>query len=296
MRSLSLYFLLAWIAPNAFGQTDMDFPQGNFMADSVKIGEHIQYMMSFEYPAQAKILFPDSTYNFFPFEYVGKEFFPTTTTREGMLKDSIVFTLATYELDEVYYLRVPVYFFEGKDSSSFYSTVDSVRLKPVVTSLPKNPELLAETDFQEVPKQFNYIYFLIGIGVLLIVLTTLVLLFGKKVYRMFVVYRLKKSFEKYKAEYHSILTQKSEDAQVSERALTAWKKYLEKLDRQPITKLTTKEITQVYPNNDLKNTLREIDRSLYGGIQVKNMEDMFDSLEKFSFERLNLKIEEVNNG
>ncbi len=296
MRSLSLYFLLAWIAPNAFGQTDMDFPQGNFMADSVKIGEHIQYMMSFEYPAQAKILFPDSTYNFFPFEYVGKEYFPTTTTREGMLKDSIVFTLATYELDEVYYLRVPVYFFEGKDSSSFYSTVDSVRLKPVVTSLPKNPELLAETDFQEVPKQFNYIYFLIGIGVLLIVLTTLVLLFGKKVYRMFVVYRLKKSFEKYKAEYHSILTQKSEDAQVSERALTAWKKYLEKLDRQPITKLTTKEITQVYPNNDLKNTLREIDRSLYGGIQVKNMEDMFDSLEKFSFERLNLKIEEVNNG
>ena len=296
MRNLSLYFLFACLVSNAFGQASLNFPQGSFLADSVKIGEHVQYAIHFEYPPTAKILFPDSTYNFFPFEYVDKKYFPTSFTKEGNLEDSLIFTLATYELDSVYYLRVPVFYFEGKDSTSFFSTVDSVKLKPVVTKLPENPELLADTDYLDTPQEFNYIYFLIGVGILLVILTTLVLLFGKKVYRLFMVYRLKKSFEKYKAEYHAILTQKSEDAHVSQKALTIWKKYLEKLDRQPLTKLTTKEITQVYPNNDLKNTLREIDRSLYGGIQVKNMGDMFDSLEKFSFERLNLKIEEVNNG
>ncbi len=298
MRKLFLLLIISFIFSATFGQETSFTPKGKFLMDTTKIGEHVQFALSFQYPQTTKVLFPDSAYNYFPFEFVSKEFFPTTISGEGILKDSVIYTVATFELDSVYYLSLPLFIFEGSDSLSYFSNSDSILLKPVVTKMPEKPELLADTSLQETPLQFNYIYFTIGAAVIVVLLVVLGLLFGRKIYRMFIIYRLKKSFEKFKTEYTQTLAQKetNQPIETAQHALFVWKKYLEKLDRKPITKLTTKEITRVYPDKNLHETLRTLDRSLYGGVQITNFKDVFVTLEDFSFERLNNKIEEVNNG
>ena len=278
----------------SYAQDDITYPKGEFWNDSVKIGEPIQFSLTYEFPADTRLVFPDSTYNYFPFEFVEKEFFSTKQLTGSTLKDSVIYTLATYELDSVFYLRVPVFILSDGDSLRYFSEPDSVYFKAVVHEIPDQPALLAETGFQDVPQQFNYIYFIIGAVALILLFTTLGLLFGKKIYRMYIVYRLKKSFEKYEAEYLKAITHEGKSK--TKDVLVVWKNYLEKLDQMPITKLTTKEIIQVYPDDSLNQALRSLDRSLYGGMQVNNIDEMFTLLKNFSQECLNHKIEEVGNG
>jgi len=295
---LFILIILTTLNFDSFAQGSNLSPLGQFEKDTVMIGEEIQYSLSYRYPMDQKVIFPDSDYNYFPFEFAKKEFFTTQQLDSVTLLDSVVYSLATFELDSVYYLRVPVFILEDGDSLTYYSNTDSVLFKSVVSKIPDPPALKSNTTFEKVDLQFNYIYFLIAVGCIILILIILAVIFGKRAYRSILIYRMKRRYDKFEKEYlkHLEMFSADDSKQLAEHILTIWKGYMEKLDKQPITKFTTKEIATIYQNSDLNHSLKEIDRKLYGNIQSNNMNLLFGNLKDFSLDRLNQKIQEAKHG
>ena len=58
----------------------MIIPDIQFLKDSVQVGAHVELSMSVTYDKSLDILLPDSLYDFSPFEFVDKRYFPTVST------------------------------------------------------------------------------------------------------------------------------------------------------------------------------------------------------------------------
>src|SRR5688500_10227732 len=84
-----------------------NLPQGLFQEDSVKLGQQVNYLFFHRHSATEEIIFPDSTYNFSPFELVSRQYFPTRT-KGGWSHDSVVYTLRTFDIAPVQTLALPV--------------------------------------------------------------------------------------------------------------------------------------------------------------------------------------------
>src|SRR6476620_2116997 len=50
---------------------------GGFLSDSLKIGEKTAFYLAAHYPSTQTVVFPDSTFRYFPFEWTDKKYFPT---------------------------------------------------------------------------------------------------------------------------------------------------------------------------------------------------------------------------
>jgi len=107
VRRFLMVCVLLWFASiNSISQEVK--PKGVFLVDSAKIGEQIPYSLSIRYPKQMEFLFPDSNYNFFPFEFNSKNFF-ITRTDSLVSVDSAIFYLSTFEVEPVQKLFLPVF-------------------------------------------------------------------------------------------------------------------------------------------------------------------------------------------
>lgn len=281
----------------AWSQQRTLVPQGIFFKDSLAVGEHLKYALTYTYPKETDLIFPDSTYDFFPFEYVDKQYFPTRGD-STLLTDSVIYTLTTFEVDPVLYLSTPVFVLNEGDSTRFYSNIDSVFLRQLVDTLPQDPKMESNTDFMAVTKNFNYTYFLIGAGVLLLVVSVIAIFFGKRIVSWFRIKRLKRAHRKFHDKVKMLLNGHSGafDKNVTEGLLRLWKNYMEKLEKRPFTKLTTREITFIYNDAELNQSLREVDKALYGGYVPEKQNVIFGNLIDFSNSRLRHKIEELKHG
>jgi len=272
-----------------------DAPMGRFMKDSVQIGEQVNYILTYRYPSGQDILFPDSSYNYFPFELIGKKYFATETDSTISL-DSVVYTLATYEIDSIQFLSLPVYVLEDGDSLSYYAEPKKVVLQHMVSDIP-SPLALQEEDPvpASVDKAFNYPYWLIATGVLAFIVGIVALVFGKGLLKRYRIYLLKKRHQRFSKQFLQRLGKLSGDKSVPEieRTLNFWKQYMEKLDKMPVTKMTTKEILRHYQEQTIRDILKSIDRCIYGGEQVNDVVKDYDQLLHFSRERMNNRIEEI---
>jgi len=81
-----------------------------------------------------------------------------------------------------------------------------------------------------------------------------------------------------------------------DHVLAVWKGYLERLEKKPFSKLTTKEVLVLHNNSQLKDNLKLIDRSIYGGEKGNDLFASFDYLMKFSIEVYHQKIKEIKHG
>src|SRR5688572_31149106 len=149
---------------------------GGFVKDSVQIGESVGYYLAVAYPKSLTVLFPDSTYNFAPFEFNKKKFSPTFTSN-GISHDSVVYYLSTFEVDSVQFLNLPVFVASARDCTAYNPLRDSIFLIEAVTNAPdsveaKNLELKTNTIYERVFSQFNYIILLITGGVLVVLAIT----------------------------------------------------------------------------------------------------------------------------
>ena len=75
-----------------------------------------------------------------------------------------------------------------------------------------------------------------------------------------------------------------------------WKGYMEKLNKAPYTKLTSKEIEIIYPDQQLHESLRTIDKAIYGGLSMTELPDSFDYLRRVSEDSFHNKVQEIQNG
>ncbi len=270
---------------------------GKFLKDTVKVGEEIPYSMWAWYPYDQDIIFSDSTYDYSPFEYVSRTYFPTRT--DSLVSfDSVVYKLTTFEIDSIQYLQVPVFAKQVEDSTSIYPALDSIILEHVIKELPDSIDFRENTAFLYVPGEINYPVILFAAAVLIILIVLVVLIFGKKIARKYRVWLMTRRHRKFVDRFAGKLNilKKGKNGIKPEIILNDWKNYMESLEREPYTKLTTKELISLHADQRLKENLRSIDRYIYGSLTDRPLYENFEKLLDFSRERYELRKEEVSHG
>lgn len=288
-KSFRFVFILIWSSYTAFCQNQLELPVLKFLSDSFKLGQHLQLSMSFEHKPTAELLFPDSSYDFSPFEFVKKEYFPTKTKKNSS-KDSVVYTLMAFELESQLALSLPVFMFQDGDTTRLYSDEAIIKLKEEITNVTQKDSLRVDTRFLAMNSKLNYPY--IGIGLLVLVCIGLVIFifFRKKLIAQYKLYFLQKDFQKFSVDYAKITFEYHRNQSVSllEEQLSLWKKYIGKLDRKPYPSFTTKELAKIFNQNEITSSLQNYDRAIYGGFIKEDMTNSIHYLEasaKLKFEK-----------
>src|SRR5690606_1681594 len=271
--------------------------RGRFLSDTIKIGEEAAYTLGASYPDNLNVLFPDSTINTFPFEYKRRAYFQTKT-RNGISTDSVVYYYSTFETDSLQYLSLPVYVVHPTDCTEVYAARDSLYLKRMLGAIPDSVKLhdlpLKETvAYENIPTSFvTVLYTLIG-GTLLLIAAGVYAVFGKRIRRHYRLIRLQRNYSKFTENYNANLARMRQEAtsEVAESTVGMWKKYLENLEYQPYTKLTTKETIRLLKDDTIKSNLQHIDRSIYGRQPVQVQ--AFEGLMNFAEHKYRQKLEEV---
>jgi len=267
-------------------------PKGFFLDDSIKIGEAVNYSLSVKYPRDQDIVFPDSTYNFMPFEINYKDFF-FTYSDSVYSYDSAVFNLSTFEIDTIQYLKLPVFVLSNGDSFTVFTEIDSIILEHIVSQIPDSLALIDNTIYKDLNLAFNYPYLIVGVVTFLFIGGLILIFFGKVIKRKYLLYKLKKRHKRFIGNFQGIIIQNNLDF---EYTLFTWKKYMEKLEKSPYTKFTTKEIIQTYKDKSLVVALRTIDRAIYGGKEENEIKKRFEDLLSFSDQLYRKRLEKLKYG
>ncbi|MBC6698336.1 hypothetical protein [Hymenobacter sp. BT190] len=276
MRSAFQFIAILWLGallalyqPGlAVGQPAAAPPQGRFLQPSVRVGEIVEYELSYRHEPGLNVIFPDSTAEYAPFEYVGKTYQPTRT-RQGISLDQTTYRLRTFALAPVQALQLPVTILRGRDTLTLPSTRATVQLRRLVppAAAGTTPALRQATALLPVEPAFNYPYWLAGAGVLLLLLGGVALTFGRRWRHRYQLYKLRKNHVYFLAQYarHVERFTLSRSLTNMERAITLWKNYLTNLENNTINSLTTREIVAHYQNDaDVRLALRLADRVIYG--------------------------------
>ena len=245
-------------------------PKGKFLSDSVKVGLPVKYALSYRHKATADIFFPDSSYNFAPFELVKREYFNTTTDENGSL-DSVVYTLISFEVTPLQELSLPVYVRAKRDCTRVFAPMDYVVLNSIINPKANIDTLSLKKDTRLVliKQQTNFsLIFLIIIGVL--ALSGVVFwFFGKPIKRQIRLFNFRRRYDDFQKLFQR-LSRGTDDSKRRleniEKAVVLWKKYIERLENKPFTTFTTKEILDNLKDIRLSDALREIDATVYGGV------------------------------
>lgn len=245
-------------------------PKGKFLSDSVKVGLPVKYAISYRHKANADIFFPDSSYNFAPFELVKREYFDTVTDENGSL-DSVIYTLISFEVTPLQELSLPVYVRAKRDCTRVFAPMDYVILNSIINpnvgidtlSLKKDTRLVL------IKQQTNFpLIFLIIIG-LLALSGVIFWFFGKSIKRQIRLFNFRRRYDDFQKLFQRF-SRTTDDAKKRleniEKAVVLWKKYIERLENKPFTTFTTKEILDNLKDSRLSDALREIDATVYGGV------------------------------
>lgn len=297
LRSI-LFTATCFMVLSSYGQVNV---RGAFIPDSVVIGDEAHFYLSATYPKKLQVIFPDSTYNFTPFEFVRKKYF-TTTTRDSLSYDSAVYTLSTFEVDLIQTLQLSAFVLHNQDCTAYSTVRDTVFLKELVTiPLPdtlqaQNLPLISNTAYEPVDWLLNYpLALYIGLG-LLVMLLVLWLVFGKRIRKHFKMKRLIREHEIFINNFdvcHQALKQVFNQKQ-AEHLLFLWKKYMESIDTKPYTKMTSRETERLLQNSGLGQQLRLLDASIYGNNQEIEQPAAF--LREHAMHTFQQKIEQVKHG
>lgn len=244
-------------------------PVGRFLTDSVELGRPFDYALSYYHSPADEVFFPDTTYNFYPFEMVRRNYFTTKTTNNRSL-DSVVYTLVTFDISKTQKFNLPVYLLGKRDCTTVFAALDSVFLKEMIKT--ETDSLMLKTDIRLMPldQQINYpkiLGYLLGFfGILGMIYA----FFGKRIekqYRLFLFGRRHKDF----ISAYKKITRATLDSNNIGRALVMWKEHLEWLENRPYTSYTSKEIINRLPGESLEESLHDIDTAIYGGILSTHM-------------------------
>ena len=272
-------------------------PSGAFNKDSIRIGEEVVYSLSLSYPTQIDVVFPDTLYDFFPFELNAKIAFATISDSLFSF-DSAVYYLTTFEIDKIQRLELPVFLVTKGDSVIIKPGPDSIRLIQVVKTIPDSIFMLENTAFSNVRLSFNYPYLVVGVTAFILISFIIFFVFGKRIRKRIALYRLHKFHRKFMESFVKAIQNLNprQDYPKLEKLLLLWKKYMEQLNKMPYSKLTSREIKVLYPDKSLTKALQHIDGAIYGGIIDSEIAHSFDYLRRVSEDSFHTKKEEIKNG
>ena len=256
-------------------------PAGAFLADTIEVGTPFSYALSLLHDSETDVFFPDSTFDFSPFMFVGQEYFTTRTDTLGSL-DSTVYRLVTFDVATVQTLCLPIYVLAGRDCTTVYADADTIHLR---SSLPANARLdtlrlRPETGVALLRRQFNYpvfLAFLISVGLLSLAVYWL---FGREISRQWRLFQLQRSHRDFVRTFARLnrTARERDSTQEAEKAVVVWKVYLEEIENKPFATFTTREIVDNIPDEALEDALKTMDRIIYGQVKSKKMEPSLEVL------------------
>jgi hypothetical protein len=274
---LSIFYLLFCIKISK-GQ---EKPIGKFVEEQARIGETVRYTLTYRHNTAMEILFPDSTFDFTPFELVGKQFFHTVT-KDSVSLDSVVYELTTFELEKEVSLVVPVYLFRHGEKVEINPDAATLRIVEVIKEATQDPSLKSNTDY--VPVDFEWdIFLIIGIsGGLLLVALVVLLIFGKKIKRAWKLRKMRKRHISFVSEADNYINGNLSKADI-ERFMVTWKEYLSLLTQKPVYSYTTKEILAQLPHAaNITAPLHTTDKAIYAGLSSATLKTDLSTLKEFA--------------
>ncbi len=287
-----IYLLFLSSTVSVFAQK----PKAYFLVDSIKIGQPVSYALSFNHDRTSELFFPDSSYQFTPFEFISKKYF-STLTKDNTSLDSVVYTLRTFEVKHTLELSLPVFMIEQGDTVSVFSTPDKIVIKQYLSEAPDTLKFKTDTSYKTVLKKYNYPYFATGAIFVVIFLILFYFIFGKAVlrnYRLYIIHtnhvQFLRTFDKLHKEMEF-----SPNLLAMEKILGEWKNYLTKLEQKPINTFTTTEIISLFNKEELKDNLQKVDRSIYSGSIIGEPHIALLVLRKFSNKRYKKRRKELKN-
>lgn len=294
-KGLGIAVVCIWLSASTSTWAQEIKPVAGFQQDSVKIGMSIPYTLSVKYPISMDVVFPDSLHDYSPFEYDSRTYY-TTKSDSIYSYDSVVYYLSTFEIDSIQYLSLPILLRNKRDSSRIFPDKDSVILIHLIEQLPDSIQMIENIAYLNTPTQFNYPYYIIALIILGIVALTVLLVFGKVIRRKFLLKRMNRQYQKFITQYDKLIFKLQSDSSIKakEDLVIFWKKYLEKIERKPYTKLTTKELVKINKEDEaLKTALQNIDRAIYGNISDITVEDSFVTLKTTASNKYQGKVTEI---
>lgn len=267
--------ILLFLGQIAGAQSPSSLPKGVFLEDSIKIGEPLNFSLVYSHSSRQEVFFPDKGFNYAPFEFIDKIYFPTET-KNGISKDSAVYQLRSFDITNVQKLALPVFLFKNSDSIRVFSIADSIIIGKTVLGDFSKQKLQEKTWLFPMKQKINLINIFLQILFLAVLATIWWLIFGKTVLAQIKVFTLYRRHVEFKSTF-SKLTGTANKANI-EKALALWKKYSGRLQRKSFITMTTTEILENIPNENLSTALKEIDKSIYGNLVSENIGLAFDTL------------------
>ncbi|GGH54931.1 hypothetical protein GCM10007423_61940 [Dyadobacter endophyticus] len=255
-------------------------PKGIFLNDSVEVGKPVYFSLSLRHSADSEIFFPDSTFDFSPFELVSQRTFVSSTDNRGTL-DSAVYHLISFDVSKVQKLRLPVFVFQKKDCTAVFTAPDSVFLiKSNNIDLRKKPILKEETQLVALSREFNFSMLIGSVALIIGVVGSIYWVFGRDIYKQWQLLKLQRRHLEYVRSFNRLMRSAREKNNIkdAEKAIIIWKNYLERLEKKPFATYTTREIIDNMPDDALADALKNMDSIVYGQGRSANMETYLEVL------------------
>jgi hypothetical protein len=260
------------LSPNALAQRIK--PTGVFLTDSIEVGKPVYFSLSVRHKPETEVFFPDSTFDFSPFEIISKKSFVSSTDQRGSL-DSAVYHLVSFDVSRVQSLRLPVFVFQKKDCTAVFTQPDSVFLvKSNRVDLKKKPVLAEETGLAPLSREFNFSVLIGSLALIIGVVGSIYWVFGQDIYKQWQLLKLQRRHLEYVRSFNRLMRSAREKNNIkdAEKAIIIWKNYLERLEKKPFATYTTREIMDNMPDDELAEALKNMDSIVYGQGKTGNMD------------------------
>ena len=259
-------------------------PRGQFLQDSIKLGKPFQYALSFRHKPDLDVLFPDTTYNFKPFEVKSFEYFPTKTDTRGSL-DSVVYTLVSFDIHKIQPLSLPIFINMPTDCTTVYANKDSVILMEMFDKNTQKAILKTDDKIFYLPQEPNYPLILLGFVGFWLLFGLVYWLLGETIRKRWQQYRLWRRYSDFLSAFQKFernVSRRQKTVDNAENALLLWRRFLEKLENKPFTTFTTTELVDALQDDRLAEALRSIDATVYGGNIAKDISDALQILKELA--------------
>lgn len=257
-------------------------PKAVFFEDSVIVGKEIRMAMSYLHSSKSDLVFPDSSFDFSPFRYVSSELFETRTV-EGKSLDSVIYTLVTYNLDSVLFVRP--YIKNLHTGEMIYADTARVHLKFSITGENiRQPEVKETVNVFRVRKEVNLpkiTYYVLGFILLVFLVSAF---FGEWIRNKYRLWKFDRDHQRFITDFRKMALS-PRDLGNNERALKEWKIYLEELEKEPVSTMSTSELGKLYENERLESALKMFDSAIFGGVVSEEMPLAYRILQDFAVKR-----------
>jgi len=292
------FFLTGFFLAEQPVMAQKNLPEGKFLSDSIEVGKPFFYSLSYLHAPKSEVFFPDTTYNFFPFEIISKKNFTSKTDKNGSL-DSSVYQLVSFNVSLGQSLRIPVFVFNGKDCTAYYTTTDTIFLrKDNFQGITDTTSLKSEVGLLPLSHEFNFSIFLGVLALTIGVAGSVYWLFGSDIYKQWQLIKLQRRHLEYNRSFNRLLrnAKDREDIKDAEKAIIVWKNYLERLEKKPFATYTTREIMDNMPDDGLAIALKNMDGIIYGQVKSKDMDKSLEVLKAGALRLYRNKRREVLEG